>query len=345
MEKDARKLLPEAQEALRMRGIALINEGEKPARVAKLLKVARQTVYRWLSKYRKGGYKNLKTKKQGRPKGNGKKLKNHQCATIVRIIKDNNPDQLKMPFVLWTRQAVKELIEEKYGIEMPLTTVSDYLRCWNFTPQKPVKKAYQQQPAEVKTWLDEEYPEIKKQAAQEKGEIHWGDETGFRSSCQVGRGFAPCGCTPELLQTGSRFSINMISSITNQGKVQFMIYEGKMNADLFIDFLKRLIKSSNKKVFLIVDNLKVHHAYIVRDWLEERSEEIELFFLPRYSPELNPDEYLNCDVKGNANAKKMPRSKSELKENLSCHMKLLKKSPERIISYFEHEKIKYAAAC
>ena len=341
---DTRKLKPEAQEALRVRGMVLVEKGKALAEVSKLLEVARQTVYRWKKLYDKGGMEALATKKQGRPKGTGKKLKNHQCAMTVRIITDNCPDQLKMPFVLWTRQAVKELIRKEFGVEMPLSTVGVYLRRWGFTPQKPIKKAYQQQSNAVKKWLDEEYPEIKLIASEEKGEIHWGDETGFRSDCQVGRGYAPQGKTPELKKTGSRFGTNMISTITNQGKVRFMIYDGKMNADLFVGFLERLIKSSDKKIFMIVDNLKVHHAYIVRDWINERTEKIKLFFLPSYSPELNPDEYLNCDLKGNANAKRMPRDKVELKDNLLSHMTLLQKNPERVKSYFQHEKIKYAAA-
>jgi len=250
METDARKLSPETQEALRIRGVRLVEEERmSPSEVAKILQVRRQSVYRWLKRSKEGGLKNLRKQKQGRPKGTGKKLKNHQCATIVSLIRDNCPDQLKMPFVLWTRQAVKELIEYKININLPISTVGLYLKRWGFTPQKPVRKAYQQQPSAVKKWLNEEYPEIKLKAEAENGEIHWGDETCFKSDCQVGRGYSPKGQTPELRKTGSRFGINMISSITNKGKVRFMIYDCNMNADLFIDFIKRLIKGSDKKIF------------------------------------------------------------------------------------------------
>lgn len=173
-------------------------------------------------------------------------------------------------FCLWTRQAVKELIQKKFKKKLALTTVGNYLRSWGFTSQKPLKKAYEQKPENVKKWLKETYPEIKKRSKEENAEIQWCDETGFKSDSQVLKGYSPKGKTPILKQTGSRFSLNMISSITNQGKVRFMIYEQKMDAKLFIVFIKRLIRSSNRKIFLIVDNLKIHHANIVKKFTKEK---------------------------------------------------------------------------
>lgn len=342
---DNRKLSQDAQETIRIRAIRMINEqGKTAVETARLLGVARSSVENWKKAFRNGGEKALKKTRRGRPKGRGKKLTPLQCAQTVRLIRDKCPDQLKMPFVLWTRKAVKELIEERTGVEIALRTVGDYLKTWGFTPQKPTRRAYEQQPAKIKKWLSEEYPAIAERAKCEGAEIHWGDETSLNSDCQAGRGFAPKGITPILRKPAAKFKVNMVSTITNQGLVRFMTYDGAMNADVLIKFLSRLVKGGRRKIFLILDNLRVHHAYIVRDWLAERSDQIEIFFLPPYSPELNPDEYLNCDVKGNANSRKTPRNKQELKKNLMSHMRFLQKSPSRVMSYFQNKNILYAAS-
>jgi len=202
-----------------------------------------------------------------------------------------------MPYALWTRKAVKELIATEIGIKVTTRTTGNYLSRWGFSPQKPLKRAYEQNPKKVQQWLDEQYPKIKAQAKQEKAEIYWGDETGLRSDHQHGRGYAPKGQTPAVTISAKRTSSNMISAITNQGKVRFQIYNGTMNAQLLIGFMKRLIKNAKNKVILILDNLRVHHAKLVKAWLAEYKQAIEAFYLPAYSPELNPDEYLNCDLK------------------------------------------------
>lgn len=204
---------------------------------------------------------------------------------------------MKLPFALWTRIAVQQLIKQLWAIQMPIRTVGEYLSRWGFTPQKPLKKAYKQNPKAVKAWLDGEYPDIAKRAKIENAEIHWGDETGLCNDSYHGRSYAPRGETPAIRLHPRCKRVNLISSVTNQGKVRFMVYNNKMNSQTMIKFMKRLIKDASKKIFLIVDNLRVHHSYIIKDWLKENKNEIELFFLPSYSPELNPDEYLNCDLK------------------------------------------------
>src|SRR5690554_762408 len=132
---------------------------------------------------------------------------------------------------------------------------------------------YEQCPKKVQKWLDEEYPAIKAQAKQEKAEIYWGDETGVKNQCHHGRSYAPQGKTPVKKSMSKRFSVNMVSAITNQGKVQFMLYSDSMNADRFIEFMQQLIKPSTQKVYFIVDNLKVHHSKIVRS--EEHTSELQ----------------------------------------------------------------------
>lgn len=217
---------------------------------------------------------------------------------IQKLIVDKSPDQLKFSYALWTRKAVMEVIEQETGMKLAIRTVGKYLSLWGFTPQKPLKKAYEQNPKKVSEWLEEEYPAIKAQAKEGDGEIYWGDETGIRNNAQHERGYAPKGQTPVVRLNAKRESTNMVSATNNQGKIRFHVYDSTMNADVLIDFMKRLIKDADRKVFLILDNLRVHHAKVVREWLEGHHELVEVFYLPSYSPELNPDEYLNCDLKG-----------------------------------------------
>jgi len=344
MEKeDARKLSPETQEQLRKQAIRLKKKGKKYVEIAEIVGVHRNTVSNWCKKYEREGSRGLKPKKRGFEKGQWRTLDATQEIEIQGLIVEKTPDQFKLIFALWTRQAVQELIKIRFGLNMPIRTVGEYLRRWGFTPQKPLKRAYEQRPAEVQKWLDDEYPVIAKRAKQEGAEIHWGDETGVRSDCQHGRGYSPKGKTPVIRLSAKRASINMISSITNQGKVRFMIYKDSMNAKMFIKFIKQLIKGADKKIFLILDNMRVHHARVVKEWLKDYTEKIELFFLPAYSPELNPDEYLNCDLKAGVHSKSPARNLEGLKKKVRSHMQKLQKSPGRVKKYFNHPKISYAA--
>lgn len=221
--------------------------------------------------------------------------------------------------------------------------IANYLRKWGFSPQKPKKLAYEQCSKKVQKWLDDEYPVIKERAKEESAEIQWGDETGVRNSNHHGRSYAPKGKTPVKKHKSQRFSVNMISTITNQGQVQFMIYSGSMNADRLIEFMGQLIKNKEQKIFLILDNLRVHHSKLVKEWQENNKDKIELFYLPSYSPEKNPDEYLNCDLKYGMSEKPSPKNEKQLKENVENHMNMLSKNCERVKKYFNHKEIKYAA--
>ena len=248
-----------------------------------------------------------------------------------------------MSFALWTRGAVQALIKKRCGIEMPIRTVGEYLKRWGFTPQKPLKRAYEQKPERVEAWLKDEYPLIAERAKAEGAEIHWGDETGVRSDCQHGRSYAPAGKTPVQRVPGSRFSSNMISTVTNQGKVRFMLYRETLTAPVLIRFLARLIRDAGRKIFLILDNLRVHHSKKVRAWLEKHTDLIEVFFLPAYSPELNPDEYLNCDLKAQVHGGKPAKNREELESRVRGAMMKLQNRPTRVVAYFKHPKIQYAA--
>ena len=266
-----------------------------------------------------------------------------QCKIIQRFITDKCPDQLKLPFALWTRKSVQHLIQHCFGIKLAQSTVGAYLRSWGYTAQKPLRRSYQQQPQRVEKWLKEEYPAIATRAKTEGAEIQWGDEAGVCSTCQVIKSYAPKGKTPVLRQPGSRFSMSMISTVTNRGALKFMVYEGGLNVAIFLKFLGRLIKYQKKKVFLILDNLKVHHAKKVQSWIEKHRESIELFFLPSYAPEYNPDEYLNNAVKQRTHNEKMSRNQKELSKHLRSTLARLQKEPETIRNLFKAPSVRYAA--
>jgi transposase len=312
--------------------------------IAAILGVREETVSRWWSQYAQVGPEALPGDRTGRPLGSGRLLSAEQEQAIQDLMDTKIPQQVGIAAALWTRQAVQSLIQLQTGLRLAIRTVGEYLERWGYTPQKPVRKAYRQDPEAVTEWLENTYPEIERRAAAEGGDIHWGDEMGVRSTCQHSRGYAHPGDTPELLVPGSRFSVNMISTITSEGKVRWMTYAGKMNAALFIVFLSRLLAGANKKIFLIVDHLSVHEAAAVEGWLVDKNEAIEVFYLPKYAPERNPDEYLNCDVKGNINTDGLPKDREELTAKLRRFMHKLSKLPARVASYFKHKHIAYAAA-
>jgi transposase len=340
---DFRKVKDDIRDPLRRQAMRMIKKRIKKKEVASILGVHVNTITNWVKKFRTQGNKGLKGLKRGVKSEDKKLLSSRQEHQVQHMICDTMPDQLKLPYALWTRKAVKELIGREFGVELAITTTGDYLRSWGYTPQKPKKKAYEQNSKKVQQWLNEEYPDIKKRAKKENAEIHWGDETGVKNNCQHGRSYAPKGKTPIKKSMSKRFSINMISTVTNQGKVEFMIYKETMNADMFIKFLKQLIKRKERKIYLILDNLRVHHSKIVKAWVEENKEYIQLYFLPSYSPEKNPDEYLNCDLKQGLSQKPSPKNQEKLRDNLQEHMDMLLNDQQRVEKYFKHEDIKYAA--
>ena len=339
---DARKLSASGQEDLRRRVVrAIVDEGMSKAQAVRTFGVSKTAVFNWMKAYRKRGSPGLAARPQGRPKRS--RLKGHQAASTVRIITDNCPEQLKLSFALWTRDAVAELIEERWGIRLSVWTIGRYLKQWGFTPQKPLRRAYEQNPAAVKRWLDEEYPAIAKQAKAENAEIHWGDEMGLRSDHQTGTSYGKKGRTPVIPGTGQRFSCNMISTVTNRGRLAFMVFTQTFTAGVMIDFLKRLIRHAGHKVLLIVDGHPVHRSRKVKRWLETHTAEIELFSLPGYSPQLNPDELLNQDVKSNALGRRRPQNRNELIDTVRSYLRSTQKQPQIVMNYFKQKDVSYAA--
>jgi len=250
---------------------------------------------------------------------------------------------LKLPFYLWTREAVARLIEREYRIRVSQTTVGRYLKAWGMSAQKPVRRAYERNDAAIARWLDEEYPAIVKEAKREKATIYWGDEMGLRSDHVSGTCFAPLGQTPVVRATGQRFGCNMISAITNRGALAFMVFEGKFQNPAFIAFLKRLLKQRTGKVYLIVDGHPVHRSASAKEFVADHAKRLRLIRLPGYCPELNPDELLNQDVKTNALGKSRPTNKAQMLASLRRHLHRRQKQPHVIKSLFQEKHVRYAA--
>jgi transposase len=341
--RDARTLHPQAQEELRRRAIKMLNQGRTQQAVANDLDVTRQAVGKWWKRYRDGGWSSVKKQKRGRRKGDNRFLSPEQESEIQKLICDKTPDQLKLKYALWSRDAVRQLIKDRYGIEYALQSLSIILKRWGFTPQRPLKKAYEQRPAEVKKWLKETYPLVEEKAKAEKAEIWWGDETAIKPECHYRRGYSPKGKTPVVRQPAKRFHSSLISAINNQGKMQWMPLQDSLNADIFIKFLKQLIKFRKRKIILVVDNLRVHHSKIVQEWLADRTDQIELVFLPSYSPELNPDEYMNNYLKQTVTKEGPPTDKDNLDDDVWFHMTCLRNLADLVASFFRHPAVTYAA--
>jgi len=323
--------------------IRLHKQGYGVMRIVELTNLSWPAARTAIDLYEAGGMAALKPKPRGKKVGEGRSLTPEQEVKIRRLICDKRPEQLKMDFALWTRAAVGELIERECGIKLMVRAVGNYLKRWGFTPQKPIKRAYEQRPEAVKAWIEAEYPAIAARAKAEGGEVQWGDETALVNTDVRGRSYAPKGETPVAYAPGTRQKLSMISTVTNRGKARWMIIDGNFSTDRLIEFFAALIKATRKKVFLILDNLRAHHSRPVKEWLAERKDRIEVFYLPSYAPELNPDERLNADLKREIRKRVPTRTKSKLKAAAEQHMAEIEKSPNRIRAYFRDPRVKYAA--
>lgn len=345
MEKDDKEIQTlEQLYALRKQAIRLHKKGMPVMQIVVATGLSWPGVRTALDLYASGGMSALKPAVRGKKPGTGRSLTAEQEHAIRMTICDKRPEQLKMDFALWSRAAVMQLIEREHGIKLHVRSVGKYLARWGFTPQKPIKKAYEQRPEAVQKWLDEEYPAIEQRAKAEGGEIHWGDETALVNTDVRGRSYAPAGKTPVAYAVGgTRQKLSMIATVSNQGKARWMIIDEAFNSDRLIEFLEALVKDAGKKVFLVLDNLRVHHSKPVKAWIAERKNKIELFYLPSYSPELNPEERLNADLKHAMGSKVPARTKAKLRNAAIDHMSELVKSPERIKAFFQDPKVRYAA--
>lgn len=343
LDRDFRKLSPATQAELRRVAVNMVRSGKSRIEVADAMGVNRRFVGEWVRAFEAGGEAALAGGKRGRRPGEQKALTPRQEATIRRLVVEKCPDQLKLPFALWTREAVGQLIERRTGVRLSLSALSVYLAAWGFTAQKPIRRATERDDVAIRGWLDRDYPAIARRAKKEGAEIHWADETGISNQANYGRSFAPQGETPVIPRPAARFTHSMISSVTNRGVLRFMIYDGALNTAIFLRFLRRLIKGADRKLFVIVDNLRVHRAKVVTAWVAENSARIELFYLPPYAPERNPDEYLNNDVKQALGRRRTPMDKAAMKAGLRSHMQGLQRRPHKVRAFFQAADVRYAA--
>ena len=337
---DARRLTHKTLTELRKRAVSSVQDGQSPELVAKALGINRVTMYGWLALYRNGGWAALDARKRG---GRKPKLDAKVIRWVYNTVTMKNPLQLKFTFALWTAKMVGQVIFQKFGIKLSKASVCRLLVQLGLTPQRPVWRAYQQRPEQVQKWLEEEYPRIRALARRNKALIFFGDEAGIRSDHHAGTTWAIKGKTPVVSSTGARFGLNLISAVSAQGEFRFMTVKGRVGAARFIEFIKRLIHGVDRMVFLIVDGHPAHKAKMVSRYVDSIKDRFRLFFLPAYSPELNPDERVWNDLKNNGIGKQSITSAKQLHSAVISYLHFIQKSPARVRSYYNNETTKYAA--
>jgi transposase len=341
---DARTLTAAQRLTLRQVAVRMHQRGRGKAEIAAELGVHPWTVGDWIRAFAAGGEAALQEARRGRRVGSGRLLTPAQEARLQQDITAHTPDELGLPFALWSAQAVRAWIYRLFLMRLSDRTVRKYLKRWGYTPQRALKRAYERDPDAVEHWLDIDYPAIVARAQREGADIHWGDESAVSSHEQYPRGYAPRGQTPVVrLTQAKRTRLNLLSALTNRGLLRFMLYGERLTATVFIIFLQQLLRTTEHKVFLIVDNLRVHRSQRVAEWVAAHAERIELCFLPSYSPDLNPDEYLHADFKARLNAAEPVRSGAHLKRKMLSHLRSLQKQPARLRAYFQAPAIRYAA--
>ena len=341
--KNTVQLSPSEQYQIRLRIVELYKEGKTEQEIADALKVSKRHISRTKAAYRNGGLKALKSKGRGRKVGEKRLLTPEQEKEIQTIIIDKTPEQMKFKECMWNKGNIRTLVQCLYKIDIPRSTLGYYLKRWGFSVQRPVRRAYRQDSKKVNDWLEVQYPNIAAKAKEENAEIYFGDETGVQNTATCLRGYAPIGKTPVVRTEAKHIKVNMLSAISCKGKLRFMLYRDNMNADKLIDFMRRLVHDSPRKVFLILDNLKVHHSKKVMYWLEKHKDEIRVFYLPPYAPEYNPDELLNSDLKRSISKRRSPRSVEELTHNVRSHLKRVQLRPAKVRSFFKAPHTRYAA--
>jgi transposase len=338
---DLRKLSADALKQVRSQVVWLKEMGKTGKEIEELTRIRPNRISEIWTAYQKQGKSTLSPQKRGRNKQDGMLLTPEEQREIRQILISKAPNQLKLAGFLWTLAKISQYIRTTYRKNVSVRSLSNYMKRWGLTCQRPTKRAAGQDIARIERFKTEEYPAISKRAKAENAEIYWGDETGVSNRENFERGFSEKGKPPVLPVETKRERVNMISAITNQGSSRFMVYEEKMNQKIFIDFMRRLIRESERKVFFIVDNLRVHHGKIVAEWLKKHQDEIEVFFLPPYAPQSNPDEYLNHALKQDVHSGDLPRTKKEIKHKIHSFMRRLQHRKDKVMRFFHHQYLSY----
>jgi transposase len=305
---------------------------------AEVAQVDRSTLLGWWREYRAAGARALRTKKT---RGPAAKLSPTQLAELSGLLVGADPRQLSFGFALWTRPMVAELIRRRFGVRLSLASVGRVLRGLGLSPQRPLHRAYQQDPEKVAEWRARIYPQIRARAAAEGAEIFFADEAAVRTDFHAGTTWAPVGQTPVVAASGARRSIMMISAVSAKGKLRFMVTDTGLKAPEFIEFCRRLLHDTSGKVFLIVDGNQIHRAKIVKEFIAATHGRLELFFLPPYSPELNPDEWVWKNVKADRVGRAAARSQDELKHLATHALRRLQNTPQLVRAFFRDPHLAY----
>jgi transposase len=339
-ENDARRLTHSELTELRKRGVTAVQDGQPPKLVAKVLGVQRSTLFGWLARYRRGGWGALDARKRG---GRPPKVTAKMMAWIYETVSGKDPRQMRFPFALWTSVMVAELIWREFHVSLSKASVCRLLIQLGLSPQKPLWRAYQRDAARVEKWINEEYPKIRALARRLKADIFFGDEAGVRSDFHSGRTWAVRGKTPIVSTTGARFSCNMISAVSPRGAMRFMLVDGTLNGNVFVSFLKRLIHNWPRSVFLIIDGHPVHRSVLVSKFVASTKGRLQLFSLPPYAPELNPDEQVWNHLKNHGVGKHPITGPNQLKRLALSYLRKVQKLPSLIRSFFAMPETTYAA--
>ena len=338
---DGRALDHKALQHMRILAIKRVIEGrERPSDVAESLGFCRTSIYPWLREYHSKGIEGLLETTAPGPEP---KLTEKQRQRVKSWIIGKDPRQFGFDFGLWSRQIVKQLIQEKLGIEVGLTAVGRMLAQLDITPQKPLRRAYERDPEMVQIWLNEKYPKLRKRAKKEGAKIFFLDEAGFQSDPPLQSTYGLKGKTPVVVTSGQRQSINVISAVNARGEFWAATYDGKLNAESFELFLKDFMKNRGKeKIFLIMDGHPAHKAKTVQKYVSSLVGQLEVHPLPAYSPDLNPDEFVWSYMK-NTGVSKRPLKKNEaLRARVEQDLRNIHNDPELVRSFFKAESVVYA---
>lgn len=336
---DGRSVDRQSKQALRKQAVKAVRNGQSVGAVAAAFGVNERTVFRWLERFANGGQKALDNRPvSGRPP----KLTGQQLQWIARAVKDDSPQQYKFAYGLWTLALIRQLIQRRFDVTLSVPSVGRLMKLLGYSAQKPLYQAWQQDPVLVRRWERQTYPQIRKAAKKAGATIYFADESGIRSDHHSGTTWAPSGQTPVLETTGQRFSLNMLSAVSPRGECRFMVHEGSVTAKVFQTFLKRLLQGNERPVYLIVDGHPSHRAKLIKEYVASTNGLLTLFFLPPYSPQLNPDEQVWAHVKREISRRGIS-DKRQLKFLAVSALRRLQKLPGKIRTFFQQPECQYAA--
>lgn len=341
---DNRNLSTQELETLRRKAVeAVIVHGIEKSKVCKIFGFTRNSLRKYLKEYHSKGEESFKYAKRGVKLRTRSKITEKQEADLILAITTKTPDELGMEYTLWNSRAIHDYMKSILGVNYNRRTVRKIMTKLGFSSQKPIKLAYERDPKKIEKWLNETYPKIKSRASVEGARIYWGDEMGIQSTDNRGRSYGLKGKKPVIKKSGSRFKCNMLAAITPQGNMNWTVFENNFDAKKCIDFLRRLIKQAKQKVFLILDNHRVHHSKKVKAYIEKYKDKIQIFYLPPYCPDMNPQELLNQDVKANANHFKPLTSLKNLTINVRYYLTKVQFDEFKIMGFFKKKEVAYAA--